>query len=108
MEQLTHFTVKFDDMSKRNQQVVNEVERQLMTSKQQTKAAIKDMVEMYVVKKLSEYEKVLKAFGKFFNSDELQRQMDKKVDIEALSKILGLKASKKELDSTVLIVENVF
>jgi nucleoid DNA-binding protein len=53
--------------------VISEVERQLMTNKQQTKAAIKEMVEIYVVKKLSEYEKVLKAFGKFFNSDELQR-----------------------------------
>jgi hypothetical protein len=30
------------------------------------------------------------------------------VDIESLSKILGLKASKKELDSTVIIVENIF
>jgi|688.fasta_scaffold269154_2 nucleoid DNA-binding protein len=60
-------------MSSRNQKVISEVERQLMTNKQQTKAAIKEMVEIYVVKKLSEYEKVLKAFGKFFNSDELQR-----------------------------------
>ena len=44
-----------------------------MTNKQQIKVAIKEMVESYVVKKLSEYEKVLKQFGKFFNQDELQR-----------------------------------
>ena len=80
----------------------------MMSNKQQIKNVIKEMVELLVNKKLTEYEKVLKMFAKFFNEEELQRQFDKKVDIESLSKLMHLKASKKELDSTVLILENVY
>jgi hypothetical protein len=69
---------------------------------------IQEVVQKQIAGKLTEVEKVTKNFSKFFNSEELQRILEKKVDKETLAKVIDIKASKQELDSTMLIVENIY
>ena len=54
------------------------------------------------------YDKVTVAFSKFFNGDELNRVIENKVDNHTLVKVAESKASRKELDAAMSIVENVY
>ena len=44
---------------------------------------------------MEQYDGVVRKFAKFFNSDELQRIIDTKVDTKTLTEVFQLKASKK-------------
>jgi len=57
---------------------------------------------------MEEYDKVTQNFSRFFNSDELQRIIDTKVDTRTLTQVFQLKASKKELESAMSVIENLY
>ena len=58
--------------------------------------------------RMEQYDRVTQNFSKFFNSDELQRIIDTKVDTKTLTQVFQLKASKKELESAMSVIENLY
>ena len=59
---------------------------------------VKERVGRHLAKKMKDYEVVANQFKKFFTSESLQEQLDKKIDAENVKSLFNLKVSKKEFD----------
>lgn len=65
------------------------------------------MCKIVVEEKFHNYEKVYKAFQKFFNSDELDFIISRKADIELVERMQDSKAQKSDLLATNSKIDSV-
>ena len=82
--------------------------RQIAEFENRQEEIIAKSVSFFLNQKMQAYDKVTVAFSKFFNGDELSRVIENKVDNHTLVKVAESKASRKELDAAMSIVENVY
>lgn len=99
---------RFDTLALKNERVLAKVYEKLDSTSGHMEETVKGITDAQIQKRMKDYERVTQSFSKFFNSDELQLQLDRKIDREKLQNLFKLKASKKEFDQTVVIVENIY
>ena len=91
-----------------SQTAMAEAEQKTKSNEVKLTQTIKELVNIHLTKKMKDYEQVVTQFKKFFNSNQLQEQLDRKIDADNVKGMINLKASKKEFNQTVLILENVY
>lgn len=76
--------------------------------KRTQESAVDEMVNESIDAKMKDYSRVMHAFKKFFNQDELEKILDTKVDQTKMLKVVQTKASKTELDLTIDLMKQLF
>lgn len=76
--------------------------------KRTQETSVDEMVNDSINEKMKDYNRVMHAFKKFFNQDELEKILDTKVDQTKMLKVVQTKASKTELDSTIDLMKQLF
>ena len=100
--------LEFADIKVRNKKMVEEVEAHMKGQSENLQNNINKSISENLAMRMEQYDEVVRKFAKFFNSDELQRIIDTKVDTKTLTEVFQLKASKKQLESAMTVIENLY
>ena len=100
--------LEFADIKVRNKKMVEEVEAHMKGQSDNLQNNINKSISENLAMRMEQYDEVVRKFAKFFNSDELQRIIDTKVDTKTLTEVFQLKASKKQLESAMTVIENLY
>ena len=79
------------------QQVAEKYKNDMQQFQLNLKERLSDVCKIVVEERFHNYEKVCKAFQKFFNSDELDYVISRKADIEHVERMQESKAQKSDL-----------
>jgi len=97
-DRFNEITKGCQDIIAEHKQLVTTVNNKLDIKTDAMRASVRDLVNVQMRQRMQEYERITKQFSKFFGSEELQYQLDRKVDNDTLHSVFQLKASKKEFD----------
>jgi len=97
-DRFNEITKDCQDIIAEHKQLVTTVNNKLDIKTDAMRASVRDLVNVQMRQRMQEYERITKQFSKFFGSEELQYQLDRKVDNDTLHSVFQLKASKKEFD----------
>ena len=97
-DRFNEITKDCQDIIAEHKQLVTSVNNKLDIKTDAMRASVRDLVNVQMRQRMQEYERITKQFSKFFGSEELQYQLDRKVDNDTLHSVFQLKASKKEFD----------
>lgn len=68
---------------------------------------ISNAVKKSLQKTMSSYERVLAQFSKFFDQEELNKVLERKVDVDIVKNLQDIKANKVDLEGCVGLIESM-
>lgn len=68
---------------------------------------IDQSVKKFLAKYMSNYERVLNQFSKFFDQEELTKLIERKADISLLQNVQDIKANKGDVEGCLRLIETV-
>ena len=77
---------------------------------QQKKAAneyVSEVCERHLKERLSDYQRVMNSFEKFFSQEDLTKTIERKAEISLVTKLDEIKVNHSELQETVLLIQNL-